>query len=87
MHARRQWYDGGGTDALDHAIDVGPENQFEPDLEPDPLRPLRRVIAGHAEFSARDPAEIYEECEEQDQLLGLAKGSTLQLFLEALDSH
>lgn len=82
---RMRWYEGGGQDALDHAVDVGPENQYEPDQEPDPRRcMIRKAIAGHMEFSAQDPATIVEECEEQDRMLGLPRGSSLELFLASL---
>lgn len=82
---RRRWYDG-SSDPLDNAVDVGPSNQYEPDQEPDPLQPLRKVVAQHAEFACQDPEQIMIECETQDELLNLPKGSTLQLFIESISS-
>lgn len=85
MRQYRPWYEG-GCDALDLAVDVGPENQYDPDPVPDPQNLLRKTVAAHVEFAAMDPEQILIECEEQDEMLGLQKGTTLKMFLDATNS-
>lgn len=83
MRRYAPWYEG-TQDPLDMVVDLGPNNEYEPDQAPDPLNPLRRAIAGAVEFSAQDPEQIMIECETQDEMLNLPKGSTLKLFLESI---
>lgn len=79
----RAWYEG-SSDPLDNTVDVGRENQYEPDQVADPREPVRKAIANLAEFSAYNPEQIMIECEEQDKLLGTPKGTSLCIFLESL---
>lgn len=79
----RAWYEG-SSDPLDNAVDVGRENQYEPDQVADPREPIRKAIANLAEFSVYDPEQIMLECEQQDEMLGMAKGTALSLFLESV---
>lgn len=82
---RRAWYEG-GCDALDLTVDIGPENQYEPDIVPNPSEPWRKCIEATVEFAARDPLEVKLECEQQDEMLGLPQGTTLRMLLDAFRS-
>lgn len=85
-----RWYDGGGSDALDQAHALPGEIYEEPDpraWSPDRQGSgYRAMLERSVEFAAHDPQDIVAECEEQDQLLGLERGSTLELLLSAMRS-
>lgn len=80
-----RWYEG-GMDPLDNVVDVGPENEYEPDQEANPREPWRKAVHGAVEFAAYDPEQIMQECEEQDEMLGLKRGTTMAMLLDAIKS-
>lgn len=87
----RPWYEG-SNDPVDNVVDVGPNNEYEPDQSSnsrastaDGPAKARKVIDRCVEFAAHDPADIMQECEEQDEMLGLEKGTTLAMFLTSIN--